>query len=357
MTSGSSSSGSPTRLSRRARSATSCSPSSRPPTGSRPRTSPGCCSVPTAPTATRCCRSCKRVADPETPDAVIARVARQARGGGARRGGHALLARPARHRAAHRRDRRPGQGRGPGDRAPPAARRARSRPRSSRCSGSSRRRAASRSGSRYLGKLAAQPPDAKIAAALAAARPRPGEGAAREGARRARPARRRPARSTSSSSSSRSSTTATQQVLVEALTRAPPPARAPRFADRILPLIAAGDAPTRSVVLKILLGMPDRRGVVRRYIVFSKSLAGWARDRALESMRAFGNDLIEPTIELLVRPGRGGARLGDAGGAVVRGPAHRAGHDRAAQGSRTGGSASPRPRRSAGSRTRAASSR
>jgi hypothetical protein len=66
------------------------------------------------------------------------------------------------------------------------------------------------------------------------------------------------------------------------------------------------------VVLKILLGMPDRRGVVRRYITFSKSLAGWARDRALESMRAFGNDLLEPTIELLSDPDeevRGSAML------------------------------------------------
>jgi twitching motility protein PilT len=93
----------------------------------------------------------------------------------------------------------------------------------------------------------------------------------------------------------------TQQLLVEALTRAAA-SQGVAFADRILPLMAAGDAPTRSVVLKILLGMPDRRGVVRRYIVFSKSLAGWARDRALDSMRAFENDLIEPTIELLSDP-------------------------------------------------------
>jgi twitching motility protein PilT len=93
----------------------------------------------------------------------------------------------------------------------------------------------------------------------------------------------------------------TQQMLVEALTRAAA-SQGAAFADRILPLIAAGDAPTRSVVLKILLGMPDRRGVVRRYIVFSKSLAGWARDRALESMRAFENDLLEPTVELLSDP-------------------------------------------------------
>ena len=49
-------------------------------------------------------------------------------------------------------------------------------------------------------------------------------------------------------------------------------------------------------------GCRTAASVVRRYIVFSKTLAGWARDRALESMRAFGNDLLEPTIELLSDP-------------------------------------------------------
>ena len=93
----------------------------------------------------------------------------------------------------------------------------------------------------------------------------------------------------------------TQQVLVDALTRAAA-GQGPAFADRLLPLMASGEAGTRSVILKILLGMPNRREVVRRYIVFSKSLAGWARDRALESMRAFENDLLEPTMELLQDP-------------------------------------------------------
>ena len=103
----------------------------------------------------------------------------------------------------------------------------------------------------------------------------------------------------------------TQQVLVEALTRAAA-GQGADFADRLLPLMAEGEAGTRSVVLKILLGMPDRRAVVRRYIVFSRTLAGWARDRALESMRAFEGDLIEPTIELLSDPDqevRGAAML------------------------------------------------
>jgi twitching motility protein PilT len=93
----------------------------------------------------------------------------------------------------------------------------------------------------------------------------------------------------------------TQQLLVAALTAASK-GQGLAFADRILPLMAAGDAATRSAVLKILLGMPDRRELVKRYIVFSKTLAGWARDRALESMRAFGSDLLEPTIELLSDP-------------------------------------------------------
>jgi twitching motility protein PilT len=93
----------------------------------------------------------------------------------------------------------------------------------------------------------------------------------------------------------------TQQQLVNALMQAAA-GQGPEFADRILPLMASGDAGTRSAIIKILLGMPDRGGVVRRYIQFSKSLAGFARDRALESMKAFGNDLLEPTLELLADP-------------------------------------------------------
>ncbi len=94
---------------------------------------------------------------------------------------------------------------------------------------------------------------------------------------------------------------ATQQILVDALTRTAA-SQGPAFAEKLLPLMAAGDAATRSAVLKILTGLPDRREIVKRYIVFSKTLAGWARDRALESMRAFGGDLLEPTVELLSDP-------------------------------------------------------
>lgn len=93
----------------------------------------------------------------------------------------------------------------------------------------------------------------------------------------------------------------TQQVLIEALT-ASAMQQGPRLVDQLLPLIASGDAGTRTAVMKILLGMSNAAEVIKRYIRFSKSLAGFIRDRALESIRGFGEQLIEPTIELLSDP-------------------------------------------------------
>lgn len=78
--------------------------------------------------------------------------------------------------------------------------------------------------------------------------------------------------------------------------------RGPDFADQILPLMASGDSGTRTAVLKVLLAMRDRRELVKRFLNFSRTLAGWIRDRALESMKEFGDDLVEPTIELLEDP-------------------------------------------------------
>lgn len=92
-----------------------------------------------------------------------------------------------------------------------------------------------------------------------------------------------------------------QQLLIDALTKAAA-TQPPEFADQLLPLVASGDAATRMAVMKILLGMKDPAAVIKRYIRFTKTLAGFVRDRALESVRAFGNQVIEPTIELLSDP-------------------------------------------------------
>jgi len=94
---------------------------------------------------------------------------------------------------------------------------------------------------------------------------------------------------------------ATQQHLIAALSSVAHTLGAD-FVDRLLPLMASGEAGNRSAVIKILLSLDDRHELVKRYLKFSKTLAGWARDRALDSMREFGDDLVEPTIELLTDP-------------------------------------------------------
>ena len=59
---------------------------------------------------------------------------------------------------------------------------------------------------------------------------------------------------------------------------------------------------TRTAVLKILLGLGDHGAVIKRQHSFRRTLAGFVRDRALDSLREFGDALIEPVIELLHDP-------------------------------------------------------
>jgi len=47
--------------------------------------------------------------------------------------------------------------------------------------------------------------------------------------------------------------------------------------------LASGDPGTRTAVLKVLLGIGDPAGVIKRYIRFSAALPGFVRDRSLES--------------------------------------------------------------------------
>jgi twitching motility protein PilT len=89
-----------------------------------------------------------------------------------------------------------------------------------------------------------------------------------------------------------------QQIIVDALTKTAAQ-RGPEFADALLPLIASGDAGTRTSVLKILVSMGNPAVIIRRYVAYARSLAGFVRERALESLRAFGDQLLEPAMELL----------------------------------------------------------
>jgi twitching motility protein PilT len=94
---------------------------------------------------------------------------------------------------------------------------------------------------------------------------------------------------------------AAQQTIIDALSKLAA-TRGPEMTALVLPLIASGAPATRSAVLRILLHDPDRKRVIRDYIAFSKKLAGFVRDRAIDSLREFGSDLVEPAIELLADP-------------------------------------------------------
>jgi len=113
---------------------------------------------------------------------------------------------------------------------------------------------------------------------------------------------------------------AVQHTIVEAMTKLAA-GQGAAFADRLLPALASGDAATRTSVLKILLGIGDKAGVIKRYIRFSATLAGFVRDRSLESLREFGSALVEPVIDLLHDPDpdiRSGAIAVSAGFEDVR---------------------------------------
>ena len=69
--------------------------------------------------------------------------------------------------------------------------------------------------------------------------------------------------------------------------------------SQVLPLISSGAVALRQTAMKILTQMPDQRRVILEFIEYSKSLAGWVRRRALDSMLEFSSLLLEPILQLL----------------------------------------------------------
>lgn len=89
-----------------------------------------------------------------------------------------------------------------------------------------------------------------------------------------------------------------QQKIADALARAAE-SKPAEVTARLLPFVAADNPGTRSAVLSVLARTPDREAVARQYIIFSRGLAGFVRDRALDALRTFGDAFIEPVIALL----------------------------------------------------------
>ena len=88
-----------------------------------------------------------------------------------------------------------------------------------------------------------------------------------------------------------------QQALIEALLQFSKAGH--DVTSAVLPLLSGGDVGVRQAAMKLLTQMPDQRRVVREFIDYSRTLAGWVRRRALDSMSEFGSHLLEPVTELL----------------------------------------------------------
>lgn len=67
----------------------------------------------------------------------------------------------------------------------------------------------------------------------------------------------------------------------------------------LISLLADGRNHVRTAVVETLSHCPQPRRVIRRYLGFISDLPGWVRERALDSLKNFGDKLIEPIIELM----------------------------------------------------------
>lgn len=70
----------------------------------------------------------------------------------------------------------------------------------------------------------------------------------------------------------------------------------------LIGLLASDANPVRVAVLKVLLGAADQTAVVRRILLFSKTIPGWARERLTLSLKELGRDLVAPAVALMRDP-------------------------------------------------------
>ncbi len=76
----------------------------------------------------------------------------------------------------------------------------------------------------------------------------------------------------------------------------------PELIDHMLPLVSSAEHGVRRAALGVLFALPDRRPVVRRLLEHARTLAGWVRERALESLSELGSEVLDPVVELLEDP-------------------------------------------------------
>lgn len=72
--------------------------------------------------------------------------------------------------------------------------------------------------------------------------------------------------------------------------------------DQLLALLTDGSEAIRTGVIEIIMKRPDKERILRKLLVFSKSLMGWVRDRTLATLRNYADDITQPIIRLMSDP-------------------------------------------------------
>ncbi len=75
-----------------------------------------------------------------------------------------------------------------------------------------------------------------------------------------------------------------------------------RLMDRLVPLLSAGDFEARDIVFRILFKAGDPTEFIRRVILYSRTLMGWIRERIHQTISAFGEEVLDPVIQLMSSP-------------------------------------------------------
>jgi twitching motility protein PilT len=91
-----------------------------------------------------------------------------------------------------------------------------------------------------------------------------------------------------------------QQKAVRVLTRAMERVgKSEEAEEQLLGLLTDGSEAVRNGVLDIIMKRPDRGRLLRHLLLFCKGLMGWMRDRTLQSLRRYTDDLIPEVVKLM----------------------------------------------------------
>lgn len=72
-----------------------------------------------------------------------------------------------------------------------------------------------------------------------------------------------------------------------------------RLEERVLPMLGDDSDIVRDAAVKLLREIPNRKQVIRSFIVFSQGVAHWVRDRCRETFLGVGRDVLQTLVELI----------------------------------------------------------